>query len=146
MGRYKNWKPGDVGYLASCELAGVKFVKPVRVQVVSVDRIGMHPIKVRDDNADTYYCTAKELKQRAAKAAKDPAKFIVTEAIKEQAEASATERMDTIMEAIKKEKPLFDEVAASFYEIERARQAGLEAIAQLAENALYLQIKDGVAR
>lgn len=142
MGRVKNWKPGDIGWIQTCDLNGIDFKKPQQVKVLSVESTGLHPVKVQImKTGDILYCTLAELQTRVAKAERKPAKA-VPEKVKKEAEEMAEKKIAEFMN-----KPTFAEVAESFYAIAEIRKAeesrARDVVISLAEKALYDRIKDG---
>lgn len=142
MGRVKNWKPGDIGWIQTCDMNGIIYQKPQQVKVLSVESEGLHPIKVQTvKSGDVLYCTLAELQTRAAKAERNPARA-VPEKVKKEAEKMTEKKIAEFMN-----RPTFAEVAESFYaiaEIGRTEESkARDVVISLAEKALYDKIKDG---
>lgn len=142
MGRARKWKPGDIGWICSCELNGLAFARPQQVKVLSVESEGLHPIKVQTlKTEDVMYCKPSELQTRAAKAERNPV-TAVPEKIKKEAEIMAEKKIAEFMN-----KPTFSEIAESFYAIAEIGRAEAsrekDIVISLAEEALYDKIKDG---
>lgn len=145
----KQWKPGDVGYIFANEMSGITFLKPEKVQIISILAGDLHPVKVKSlSSGSIYYCTEKEIQTRAAKAERKPADMVLPEAIKKEAEKMAEKRMDEIKDKL---RPEFKDICDKFYAIciigESNKGSGTEEMAdtviKLAERALYEEIKDG---
>lgn len=160
MGRPKKGiQPGDVGWICGNEINGVRFKSPIQVEVLSVDSGSMHPIKVRTKAGRIYYISEEELQKRASKAEKKPADLIVPEDVKKEAEIMAEKRIETLLtsgeltmtkteirtEAVHK-LPSFQDIKRKFYSIRAIGLSGAEGaelVADLAEKALFEEIKNG---
>lgn len=149
MSKKRPLKPGDVGYIYSNEMGGIKFSQPLKVQVVSIQPDDLHPVKVRSwPDGTIYYCKDSEVHTRASRAEKSPAKMVISESVKREAEKMAEKRMDEIKQS---NRPEFKEICDKFYAIciigESSKGSGTEEMAdtviKLAERALYEEIKDG---
>lgn len=143
MSKSKKWKPGEIGYIYTNELYDISFDRSVKVEVLADLESGLHPVKVKSlKSGIVYYCRHEEIQTRAAKAERKPAKLIIPEKIKEQAEELAAKRMEKIME-----KPTFEEVCEKFYALAKfgaEEIQGKDIVLQLAEKALFEEIKNGV--
>lgn len=145
MSRPKAWKPGDIGYIFTNEMGGIKFQKPEKVQVISILTGDLHPVKVKSlSSGSIYYCTEKEIQTRAAKAERKPAGMVLPEAIKKEAEKMAEQKINDFKDS---KKPTFEEVADSFYSLaeigKQEESHARDVVISLAEKALYGRIKDG---
>lgn len=135
------WKVGETGWISGSEVNGCQFKAPVRVRVLARTDPDIHPLKVADDKGRVFYCSDKELHGRAAKAKRQPAELIVTESIRRKAEEMAEQRIKEFEQA---QKPAFQDIATAFYAIGQALSDGTPRIVlDLAEKALYQEIKDG---
>lgn len=122
MGRPKNWKPGDSGFVAAGtpDVFGLLFdqAREVTVESISGDRM-----KVTDSDGTAYYVHRKDLHSRKAQAKRNPAKHVATEEIKKAAEDLATKRMETLMTDKKKaEREQFDRIKEGIRILDRAEQ------------------------
>lgn len=143
MSKPKKWKPGEIGYIYTNELYDISFDRSVKVEVLADLETDLHPVKVKSIKSGiVYYCRHEEIQTRAAKAERKSAKLIIPEKIKEQAEELAAKRMEKIME-----KPTFEEVCEKFYALAKfgaEEIQGKDIVLQLAEKALFEEIKNGV--
>lgn len=143
MSKPKKWKPGEIGYIYTNELYDISFDRSVKVEVLADLETDLHPVKVKSlKSGIVYYCRHEEIQTRAAKAERKSAKLIIPEKIKEQAEELAAKRMEKIME-----KPTFEEVCEKFYALAKfgaEEIQGKDIVLQLAEKALFEEIKNGV--
>lgn len=122
MGRPRNWKPGDSGFVAAGtpDAFGLLFgqAREVTVESISGDRM-----KVTDSDGTAYYVHRKDLHTRKAQAERKPAKHVATEKIKKAAEDLATKRMETLMTDKKKaEREQFDRIKDGIRILDRAEQ------------------------
>lgn len=147
MGRTRKWKPGDKAFIAanSRDSFGFAFSKTIDVTVIGPIDNGTR-YKVRADDGTVCCCEAKSLRMRKAQA-KRSAAHLVTEEIKEAAEAMAAKRMEEIMNEAS--KPAFGDVMEKFYSLFKAGEALESAdgdwIIKAAEKQLYETIKGGVS-
>lgn len=145
MSKSKKWKPGEIGYIYTNELYDISFDRSVKIEVLADLESGLHPVKVKSlKSGIVYYCRHEEIHNRAAKARKKTAQDIVPEKIKEQAENLAARKMEKIMES---KKPTFEDIKEKFYALAQVSKydiAKKEIVLELAEKALFEEIKDGV--
>lgn len=146
MSSTRQWKPGQTGWICGNEMSNVEFPQPMKVEIVGFCEGDLHPVKVRSQSGRIYYCKEAEIQTRAAKAAKKPAPLIVPEKVKVEAEKMAEKRMEELQTA--KKLPAFSEVLESFMALckvgmERPESKEMDIVMQLAEQALFDQIKDG---
>lgn len=147
MGRSRKWKPGDKAFIAakSRDSFGFEFSDPIDVTVIGPIDNGTR-YKVRADDDTVYCCEAKSIRMRKAQA-KRAAAHLITEEIKEAAEAMAAKRMEEIMNEAS--KPAFGDVMEKFYSLFKAGEALESAdgdwIIKAAEKQLYETIKGGVS-
>lgn len=147
MGRTRKWKPGDKAFIAanSCDSFGFAFSEPIDVTVIGPIDNGTR-YKVRADDGTAYCCEAKSIRMRKAQA-KRSAAHLITEEMKDAAEAMAEKRMEEIMNEAS--KPAFGDVMEKFYSLFKAGEALESAdgdwIIKAAEKQLYETIKGGVS-
>lgn len=147
MGRPRKWKPGDKAFIAaySRDSFGFEFSDPIDVTVIGpIDNETRY--KVRADDGTVYCCEAKSIRMRKAQA-KRSAAHLITEEMKDAAEAMAAKRMEEIMNEAS--KPAFGDVMEKFYSLFKAGEALESAdgdwIIKAAEKQLYETIKGGVS-